>query len=227
MKTLMAILSCSSCSPTLIRHWPYFLRQRADHYRIITTTSSCDIPDNVLPIIIGEDRYIDGPHLPNRVLNTIDSMLGLALDWDVLILCEYDCLFFTSIKAEGVGTLAGHRAGGKTWGSKAEGYYHNPWVFRKDTAAAFLTAGRQAIRDGICPERGSGQPSTPECSPDVFFGYVAEALGLTVQSDLWRQYSRNSFDIPGHLEEAREAYRNGVDVIHGIKTQEQLDFLLS
>ena len=223
---LLAVMSYPGANATFARHWPYFERQQADWVcGIGTTNGKCEWPDGVQQLDIGESRYIDGSHLPRRMLDTIEVLL--LMPWRVLILCEYDTVFFKPIPTKKLTTAAGHLAGGKTWGSKANAYYHNPWVFTREIAIKFLYLGRAALEDGICPDRESGQPSTPECSPDVFFGYVMEQGGIPVQIDLWREYSRNSFDLPGHLEEAQVAYRDGVDVIHGIKTKEQLDFILS
>lgn len=224
---LLAIMSYPGGNDTMARHWPYFQNQKADWvYGIGTIDGKCQWPEGIRSSLdVGENRYIDGSHLPRRMLDTIEILL--LRPWRVLILTEYDTVFFKPIPAEKVMTTAAHYAGGQTWGSKAKRFYHNPWVFERQAAIRFLYLGRAALEDGICPERASGQASSPECSPDVFFGYVMEQADIPVQIDLWRQYSRNSLDIQEHLEEARQAYQDGVNVIHGIKTREQLEFIIS
>ena len=222
----MAFFSYPGANATVQRHWPYFQRQEADWvYGIGTIDGKCEWPEGVHPLDVGEDRYIDGTHLPRRLLDTIEILL--LRPWRVLALLEYDVVIFKSMPFDRVETSAAHFAGGQTWGSQARWFAHCPWVFARDTAIRFLKAGREALAEGIVPERASGNPSVPEASPDCFYGYVMDRAGIPFQRDMWQEYSRNSFDVPGHLEEARQAYRDGVSCIHGIKTQEQLDFILS
>ncbi len=227
MTTLLGVFSYPGANPAILRHWPFFERQKANMiYGIGTDDGKCEWPEGVQSVDVGRNQYIDGPGLPNRLLDTIELFL-LLKDWDVLLLAEYDCLIFNSLPLDQVGTIAAHRAGSATWGSKAQSFYHPPWAFSRTYAAAFLLPGRTAIAEGICPGREQGRAPTPESSPDVFIGFVTGVADIPVQTDLWSEYSRNAFDIPGHLDEAREAYRNGVDVIHGVKTAAELKFILS
>lgn len=224
MSTLLGIFSYPAANERMARHYPYFLNQKADWiYGIGTTDGLCRWPEGVREIDVGDNRYIEGPHLPNRLLDTIEALL--LLPWDNLILTESDTLFFKPIDITNLWTVAAHRAGSATWGSKAQSFYHNPWAFKRYIAHVFLAAGRKAIKDGICPDRGRGIPSTPECSPDVFFGYVCESINLPVQ-ELWTEYSRNDLSIPEHLHEAKLAFLAGVQVIHGIKTEVELEVIL-
>ncbi len=226
MSTTLAIFTYPGANATLARHWPYFLNQKADAlYSVVTTDPfpKCEVPTDTRTIAVGENGYIDGPRLPNRLLDTIELLL--LRPWSALILAEYDTVFFHPIDLTYLWTVASHYAGSQTWGSRAKSFYHNPWVFTRVTAQAFLDAGRAAIKEGICPGRESGQAPTPECSPDVFFGYVCESLKMPVQKHLWSEYSRNSLDVEGHLEEARLAYRTGTHVIHGIKTEKELEYI--
>lgn len=226
MSVLLCVMTYPGGNETLKRHWPFFLRQEADYYRVITTTEGdCFAPEGVEHSAIGGNKYIDGPHLPNRMLDTIEKLL--ERNWRHLIMAEYDCLWLKPIKAESVRTVAGHYAGGPTWGSKTKGFFHCPWVFARESAMEFLKVGRHAIAGGICPDRPRGQGSAPECSPDVFFAYCCERANIPVEMAVWLEYSRNSFDLPGHLEEARAAAKAGAHVIHGCKTKDQLDFILS
>jgi hypothetical protein len=210
---------------TLKRHWKYFWNSGALETWVITTNDGdCWVPDGITTFKCGKDCYIDGSHLPTRLLDTLE--IGLASDYDHILVAEYDVLFFHSIRYQAMEhAVASHRAGSATWGSKARSFYHNPWLFHREFAERFIEEGRKVISEGICT-RNPGEPSTPESSPDVFFGLVCERLNQTVQDNLWSQFSQNSFDIPGALVQAREAYRNGIDVIHGVKTKAELDFIL-
>lgn len=224
MSVMLAIFTCARCSPALLRHWPYFQRQEADWNYIITTNLFCDTPPGVPTMSVAEDKYIDGAHLPQRLIDTMARLLELP--WEILILAEYDTLIINRIRTEAMElAVAGHLTGYQTWGSKAKTYYHNPWVMMREPAIKFVAAGQKAIDEGVCGQKGPNAYGAPESSPDVFFGYVCETAGIKVQPNLWNEYTRNSFDHPGHLDEARAAYRAGVDVIHGCKSKEELDFI--
>jgi hypothetical protein len=215
MITLLAVQSCSSCSPALLRHWDYFQRQKADiEIVIVTEDKPCQVPPGVKKMAIGVDKYLDAEHLPSRLLNTIASLLQSP--WDTLIMCEYDTVIFNRIKVEEMNSdVSSHLAGQR----ESYRFFHNPWLFKRDAAIRFVDEGRKVIAEGKCTWNSA------ESSPDVFFGTVCDRLKLWVGLNLWTQYSRNSLDVPGHLEEAREAYRGGVDVIHGIKTAKELEFI--
>jgi len=214
MTTLLAVMTCRSCSSTLLRHWPYFLNQQADHNVIIVTEDTeCRTPEGVERIAVGSDSYIDQDKLPRRMVDTIERLLFRA-DWDVLILAEYDTLIFTAIDVEGLRDIASHRAG--TF-HKDYSFWHNPWVLSRDCAWDFTDAGKSVIKDGKC------QGAT--ASPDVFFGVVCHRLHQQIQDDLWTEFSRNSMDCEGDLDRARFAYHSGVDVIHGIKKESELEYI--
>ena len=83
-----------------------------------------------------------------------------------------------------------------------------------------MEEGTKIIESGDCQE------GALLASPDVFFGRVCYDMEQRVQTDLWTEYTRNSLDCHGHLDEARQAYRDGIDIIHGVKTQEELDYIL-
>jgi len=213
-------------SDALLRHWPYFQNSGAKEIWIITTEDGkCVVPDNTITFRIGPDKYIDGSNLPTRLIDTLE--VGLASNHDHLLVAEYDVLFFHPIRyKEMEHAVAAPLSGGPTWGSKAQSFSHCPWLFHREFAERFIAEGRRVIEEGICT-RERGQASSPESSPDVFFGLVCQRLNQPIQHDLWREYSRNDLTLQGHLEEAREAYRNGVDVLHGIKRAEELAFILS
>lgn len=215
MKTVLAVFTCASCSPTLLRHWPFFLRQEADENIVITTTDTlCLVPDDVEVIKIGIDQYLSADHLPSRLITALAELL--QREWDILILCEYDTVIFNRIKVEEMqGKVAAHLAGHAPWP-----FYHNPWVFKRKYATDFVAEGYLVIREGICGY------ATPASSPDVFFGLVVQRLGWFVDTTLWKEFSRNSMDCSGDLERAAQSLREDTDVIHGIKHEHELAYLL-
>lgn len=214
MRVLLAVFTCASCSPTLLRHWEYFLNQKADNYCVITTEDKhCAIPLSVTQrVSIGIDSYILGAHLPRRMVHTIQWCLNRD-DWDTLILAEYDTVFFKPIPLEDRwNSCSAHLAGNYPEGA----FYHNPWVFDRNAASLFVAHGSHRlpfIQDG-----------SREASPDVFFGVVTKEAGIEVTSP-WREFSRNSMDNHGDLDLARACYRDGYEVIHGIKTKEELEYI--
>lgn len=224
MITVLAIHTYPKAFDTLIRHMPYFVRQKADALWVINTHGDKHAPEGIKAMEVGDDSYINGPVLPQRMLDTIESFFHMA--WDILILAEYDTVFFNRIKVENMKELmAAHYAGGPTWGSKAHGFYHNPWVFKRIAAYDFVFTGKKAISEGVCGGVTNHSWGTAEASPDVFFAYVAEKMRCKVQSDLWREFSRNDMK-GGRLDLAIEAFKAGVDVIHGIKTQTELEQII-
>lgn len=225
---LLLIHAYPKASDTLRRHWPHFLRSGADEIWVIDTENGgCWLPDNVPSVRLGKDCYIDGSHLPQRLIDTLEVGLANKTRFHHIMVAEYDVLFLCPIRYRMMEhAVASHRAGSKTWGSLANSYYHNPWVFKREAAQHFIEVGKEAIAEGVC-YRNRGEASSAESSPDVFFGYVCERMGQTVQNNLWTEFSRNSFDIPGDLELAREARKNGVEVIHGLKTQKEYDYVMS
>jgi hypothetical protein len=148
----------------------------------------------------------------------------LATDHNWFLIAEYDVLFFRPIRLDKTKKpVASHLAGIKI--SKAHeralNFYHNPWLMNRQFARDFVLQGRATVNSGVCTWNSA------ESSPDVFFGLVCQQLEQEVQDYLWTQFSRNSFDIPGDLEKARKAFREGIDIIHGVKTEAELAFILS
>lgn len=211
---------------TLQRNWPFFLDCGADRIWVIKTVEGdCWCPPDTLSVTIGTNKYIDGSHLPQRLVDTVEFGLHASDDSHILV-AEYDTLILSPIRYKAMEhAVASHRAGSATWGSKVNSFYHNPWLFKREFAKRFVDEGRVVIAEGI-PDRQRGQPPPPEASPDVFFALVCERLGQPVQIDLWSEYSRNGYDLPGHLEEAREARLNGIGVIHGLKSRVEYEVVM-
>lgn len=231
---LLAIHSWSGANEILARHWPYFQNAGASSIVGIGTDGShrsypeptlakCVFPKGVDDIaIIGDDAYMAGNNLVRRLMETMDWMLGQPPYWpaeDRFAIVEYDTIFLRPVP-EFTGTAA-YQAGGPTWGSKAAtGFYHNPWLFDRDDGTRLVQQLGHILAEGHC------KYGTPESSPDVAFAWACERAGIEVQQ-LLKEYSQNTLDLPHFLDEAREAVRAGAHCIHGVKTAEQLDYILS
>lgn len=213
---ILLLQSYPAANDAVRRHWPYYFWSDCDELvGIGTTCGNCTWPEGTKSVNIGRNCYIDGAHLPMRLIETLEY--GLTTDHEHLLIAEYDTLFFHPIEVKRMEHgMAAHLAGGKPWGLACNKFYHNPWLIRREVAKKIVVDGRQLLAEG---EVTGG-------SPDCWIGHLTERFGIPVQTDLWRQFSRNSLDIPHDLELARACYRNGIDVIHGVKTQEQLEFIL-
>jgi hypothetical protein len=210
---LLAIQSYPGANETVARHWPYYLQAQADEIiGIGTINGACRFPNEVRTYQIGIDSYVNGDHLPRRLVNTIEVCLQHAKH-HIIAIAEYDTVFFRPIPRDLDGVYA-HLAGGQLPGRKATRFFHGPWIFDRDSAEVIMRFGNEMLADGDI-----------ECgSPDVFFGRMADRFGFSVKS-AFLEYSRNSLDIPHQLEEARQAYRAGAVCIHGVKTEDQLQAL--
>lgn len=213
MSLLLAIHSYPDANAGIVRHWPYYEKSGAQKILGIGTTDGrCRWPSGVESVEIGANAYIGGDHLPRRLMNTMRLMLLMPFDRFCII--EWDCLFFKPMPE--FSGLVGFHAGNRSEGMKAARYHHCPWAFDYETGHQWLKKADELI----------GQVDGHECSPDVFFGWVAESAGIEVTQP-WEGFSRNSLDCAGDLESAREHYRKGVTAIHGIKGNHELEFILS
>jgi hypothetical protein len=207
------------------RHWPYF--NKAGATRIVgigTVDGGCTFPASCEHTLIGQNQYINGSVLPQRLIDTLK--FGIAQNDPQIVVCEYDTVFFHHLPIERMEhAVAGYYAGGQTWGSKAKAFFHNPWCFFREAAIKFVEVGQEAINEGVCGYPSKSAFATPEGSPDVFVGYVCEHYGIPIQGNAWKEYSRNDLRGDGYLEEARMAYLGGYDVLHGLKSKEELDYI--
>lgn len=217
-RNLLVIHSYPGGNETAMRHHRFWDASGADFcVGVGTNAGGTWFPWHYGHIELGEDKYLDASHLPQRLVDTMGWFWTTGAD--VMALLEYDCIPFKPLPFSGVKGIACHHTGSQTWGSKASFYSHNPWLVTRDTARAICTEGQKAIDEGICAW------NAPESSPDVFIAYVCERLGIVPDFEAFTLFTRNKLDIPGDLQLARDAYRNKVDCIHGIKSADQLEFI--
>lgn len=209
---LLAIHSYPDANAGVARHWEYYEKSGAQKILGIGTTDNrCRWPEGVESTLIGGNVYIQGDHLPRRLMETMRLMLLMPFDRFCII--EWDCLFFHPLP-EFTG-MASFHAGNSLPGMKAKRFHHCPWCFDFETGHQWLRKADELI----------SQVEGHECSPDVFLGWVAEASGIEITQP-WKGFSRNSLDCAGDIELAREAYRDGCVALHGCKTEENLRRIL-
>lgn len=219
MKTILAIQSYPGANATVARHLPYYLNAGADMLLGIGTTDGGCVWSNEFDCTcnIGENKYIEGAHLCDRLLRTIEVALSVELGpFDRICVIEYDCLFFKPIPKDLPVGVVMNIAGGPQPHRLGTFYYHCPWIMDSGTASMVLDGGRQCLKD-LQFEGGS---------TDCFIGWVCERFNIPVHCNLVHTYSKNSLDIPEHLEEARQARIDGAMAIHGVKTPAMLNRLM-
>lgn len=216
---LLAIHSYPGANEAFARHFPYYEKSGAS--RIVgigTTDGKCVFPDGIESVQIGDNKYIHGEHLPRRLIDTIRWCL--TQPEDRFCIAEYDVLFLKAIPSKWTG-FAADLTGGQLKDAKAKRFFHSPWMFDKPTGRVIADELERIIADGHC------QYAWPECSPDVTLGLAADRLDMKVDHSLFRHFTRNSLDIPGDLEKAITAVRDGVDTLHGVKTLAEFNAIVS
>lgn len=206
--TLLCIHSYPGANETLLRHWPHFCEFGAD--RIVgigTVGGGTQFPCE--SVEIGENRYMKmkgkDDNLCRRLLNTVKWCLSQPEERFAIL--EYDTLVLRKMPHwQGVNA---HLTGGKVNGSKATQFFHNPWLFDRDSGESLVRAMEAAIGDSA---------EYPNNSPDLFFGLACERAGIKVGCN-FKLFTRNTLDHD--LDLACEAARLGAHVIHGVKSETQ------
>lgn len=191
-------------------HAPYFRRAGFEKVVVVGTEGgNCYRPADFDYVEIGRNSYVDGDHLCRRLVDCVKYMLvGYRFDW--LCACEYDVVFFKSFPALKLG-FSGHRVGGQIAGCKSTFFCHWPVVADRESWMRWLHAADDLLAAGEI-EIGT---------PDAFLALAVERAGIPVHFDVWKAYSRNTIHPPVFNLEARDAYRAGAIVMHGVKTAPQ------
>lgn len=207
---LLAVHSYPGANAAVARHFPYYEKAGADQILGIGTEGGGCVWPAVIPTAdIGTNRYMDGKsdHLCRRFIATIEECFANGMEWDHLCIIEYDALFFHALPRDMPAGITAHRAGGTPPGCTCTSFFHCPWVMDRDTARRIISAGKQMIAERDI-ELGS---------PDCFLGKMIDRFNLPITDCPFPVYSRNSLDIPEHLEEAKRAVRDGAVMVHGVK----------
>lgn len=207
-KTLLCIHSYPGANETLLRHWPHFCEFGAD--RIVgigTKGGGTEFPCE--SVEIGENRYMkmkgNDDNLCLRLLNTVKWCLSQPEERFAIL--EYDTLVLRRMPNwQGVNA---HLTGGRVNGSKATQFFHNPWLFDRESGESLVRAMEDALGDSA---------EYPNNSPDLFFGLACERAGIKVGCN-FKLFTRNTLDHD--LDLACEAARSGAHVIHGVKSEAQ------
>jgi hypothetical protein len=213
--TLLCIHSYPGANETFARHWTNYQKFGAD--RIVgigTEDNHCVFPCE--SVNIGPNAYMKiggkDDHLCRRLLDTVKWCLTQSEDHFAII--EYDTIPLKKIpKWNGV---CASLTGGQVNGSKATQFFHNPWLFTRDSGPELVRALEAALGDSA---------EYPDNSPDLYFGLACERAGIKVGCN-FKLFTRNRLDAPGDLDLAVEAAENGAHVIHGVKTEEEYNSIM-
>jgi hypothetical protein len=214
MRTLLAIHSYPGANDLMKTLWPYYQKSGWDILGIGTNDGKTQWPDGVEFVNIGRNAYInDRSNLPQRLVNTIKHFLSTCVEYTHLCIVEYDCIFLAPLELNKTG-ITTHLAGYNV-GTEANAFYHVPWIMDRETAAKIVEEGDRLLAARIY-ELGS---------PDLFIGLVLQNLGITPHES--GTFSVNSFDTPNNILLGRDAIKNGCKFLHGIKSTQQLESILS
>ncbi len=216
MKRILLVHVHPAAEGTTRRHLPYWEKAGYDRVvGILTEGSGCEWWPTADWVKIGENKYIDGPHLCNRLIRTFEY--GIQQGADDISVIEHDTVLFKPIPYFPTGFTM-NRTGGNIPPWKSTQFFHNLWGLDVATAIRAVALGDVLINQGDI-EGGN---------PDLFMGRITDLMpDVPINQGVFRNFTRNALDRPGDLELARQAYRDGVDVIHGIKKESELSFILA
>lgn len=215
MSTVLLIHTYQGANKAVQRHWEFFKRSNADEIvGVCPVTGGCLFPERIPIFISGDGKYMEGPNLCIRLVETLDYIWRSGFDHGIIV--EYDTLILRELP---IGGVHADRTGGRTWDSKATFFSHNPWIVDAESAKRMAHEGKMIISEGLC------EYGTPESSPDVFFGLICDRLKVPIQNDV-KLFTRNTIESEEDVILAREAFRNGHHAIHGVKTERILNSIV-
>lgn len=218
MKTLCLIHSYPGAAETLALLWPGFKRSGYDLVGVNTIDGLCLWPEPIPTITIGRNIHWlnDRRSLPTRMVNSFRYFL--STEYDQCFVCEYDSYFHGKPPEFPAGFVCNH-VGGQLPDSDALYLLASPWIADREAARLIVEHGTDLILEGAC-EKG------PHGSPDVFLSLVVQRAGMSF-THAEKAYTANTIEGEPYLSEARKALANGAVFFHGVKTQQQLDDLLT
>lgn len=210
MSTVLLIHTYAGANEAMARHWEFFKRAGADQIvAVVPVDGGCRFPEHTPCLYSGDGKYMDGPNLCHRLVDTLRYIERAHFDKGIIV--EYDTLVLKDLT--NFSGLRCNLTGGQTWGSKATFFSHNPWCVEARLASEMAVEGLKIINEGICAY------GTPESSPDVFLGLICDRLGIKPDHSL-KLFTRNTIINPEDVGGARVAFLDGYDAIHGVKSEE-------
>lgn len=225
MPTLLAIHSYPKARDTVWQHWPFY---KSTGWRILgvdCVNGHHPWPENNPSVGIAYDRYWDKTdNLVRKLIGTFEFVLNEPSMAEITDICiiEHDAIFIRHPPRHPGGlmaTLSGHwdqRTGVVTGCPQTRSYpfYHTPWWADRETAQIIVNRGHEMIANR----------DTAMGAPDFFIGMLATKHGLKfTPANTW---SVNSGDFESRKDSLPDAIRRGVFYIHGLKTMDQLKWVM-
>lgn len=214
---LLAIMSYIGAQRQVFWSWPHYRKSGLDILGSCPANSTHPWPPDVDYVRdFGTDSGYSTPDLIRRWVGMFDLFTkdpALA-GYKALVVVEYDSVFLKPAPEIPDGAFT-HLAGGNIPGFKAERFYHCPWAASRRAAGIIAEEGARLIAEGEF-ERGS---------PDFIMGLILDRrpdLGLFETGT----FSVNGGNLTDRKAAAVEALAAGTWFLHGIRTQEELRWIL-
>ena len=226
---LIAIQSYSAAAERIQRHLPYYAQPGWEILGVGSSGTTCnEWPADIARVPIGQPgQFVPGhDNLCQKLIGTIEYALNHYPGLSDLLIIEHDGIFLRPIPPLPPGLVTWQAGGYDGHGYSGplpwpfcttNKYFHPPWKFDLETAKIVAATGRALLEIG----------SFENGSPDVFISKIMDVADLPwQQSNTWSSNGLDS-DLPQLRAACRQAIHNGAWHVHGIKTAEQLDFVLN
>lgn len=216
MSTLLVIMSYEGAKEQVFRQWEHYKTPGWPILGVCPENSFHSWPADINHCeLVGKSSGYSTPDTVKYWVGTWERLLLPRYEkYNDFILVEYDTLILRDPE-QFCPDLVTHLAGGPMSGFKATRFYHCPWWARRKTAEIIVEEGKKMIAEGEF-EHGS---------PDVFLGLL---LDRRPDIKAWEtnSFSVNGGDLTNRKAEAIKAIEAGAWLVHGLRTQEEMDWIL-
>ena len=218
MTTVTYICSHPEAAPIIRMLWRGYLRLGTPIVKV-DCDKPTEWPDEMAAcrrIVRGQVVYhfADPTNLPLRLTAIWEDFLASEFERAVIIECDTLVAGPVPDYPEGFASML---AGNWIYPSGlVNPFFHTPWIFNRQRAEEFLLAGRSLLADGtVARDKLLG-------SPDFFIGRIFDILQIGWSETFPMTFSRNTVETAADAEIARNTLAAGGWMVHGVKTQDQL-----
>lgn len=199
--------------------WPYTKRHAGFDAALVTGPRGTWFPadSRVTFFETSRDAYVEGDNLPRKLVDSVECALNIFQQATRVSVEEYDCFHCRDFPREiPSDRMCGIRVGGQIACCESHFFMHWPVSAMRPVWERWLSAAKQLLVEGRY-ELGT---------PDAFLALACEVAGIEPCFDAWHGFSKNTIHgtNPNNpkqgdfLPEARQSYRDGCCVFHGVKT---------
>lgn len=214
--TLLIIMSYAGAYDQVLWSWSHYRKSGLPIMGSCPVDSTHNWPpdcDYVQPL--GKEGY-STPNLIRRWVGIFNLFCAdpMFASYDSIMVIEYDGIFVRPAPPVPDGVFT-HLAGGRMGTLKAERFYHCPWAASRAAASVIAEEGRKLIAEG---EFEGG-------TPDFFLGYILDRRPeLKIHET--GTFSVNGGNLPPFKESVTQNIKAGGWFVHGLRTQEELAWIL-